>query len=205
DEPGLFHSEVGENRNPDSKCEVFEQLLDRPERPAYDLAMMKFCYVDLGRGSSAEADSMLRRYAATVERIRETRPDVQLVHLTLPLRAEPPGKKTRLKRLLGMEVDSDHDNALRNEFNRRLRETWADEPMFDLASVESTLPDGTRVTYEHDGQAMNMLAQAYTNDGGHLNELGQRHAAAEFVRVLADTLRRAPRQTDVEQLTQAAE
>src|SRR5688572_21291816 len=38
DAPGFFHSEIGDNGDPDGKCERFSQLLTRPEKPAYDLA-----------------------------------------------------------------------------------------------------------------------------------------------------------------------
>lgn len=187
-EPGLFHSEIGRNGDPDSKCEVFGQLLNRPERPLYDLAMMKFCYADLGRDPSIEAAGMLDRYSTLVRNLREQRPDVRLVHISLPLKADPPGSKTRLKRLLGWDTSEDAPNALRNTFNEGLRARFSSEPFFDLAALQSTHADGTRSAFSADGRTVYSLAREYTHDGGHLNEQGRRLAAAEFLRTLASAL-----------------
>ncbi len=188
-EPGIFHSNIGRNGDPASKCEVFGQLLTRPERPRYDLAMMKFCYVDLGRDVDVEVDAMLERYTRTVREIREQRADVHLVHVTLPLMSDPPGLKTRVKRLIGYPTYRDEDNVLRNAYNRALREWFAGEPLFDLAAVEATFPDGSLSSFEHEGQSIHTLVQAYTDDGGHLNDVGRRRAAEAFVRTLAAVLR----------------
>ena len=185
---GIFHSNVGRNGDPDSKCEMFAQLLTAYGRPHYDIAMMKFCYVDLGRDTPLEVAAMLDRYSQLVENIRSTRPEVQLVHVTIPLRADPPGVKTKVKRIIGYPTWEDGGNILRNVFNDALRDRYAGEPLFDLAAVESTLPDGTRSSFEHEGSAIYTLANMYTKDGGHLNELAQRRAAIAFVRSVADAL-----------------
>jgi hypothetical protein len=187
--PGVFHSNIGENGDPNSKCEMFSHLLTRPERPAYDAAMMKFCYVDLDAGVPMTSQQLLDRYVRLVDEIRAQRPDVKLVHITAPLRADPPGKKARLFRMLGMSVDGDEHNQARNQFNDGLRQRFGDEPLFDLAAVESTLPDGSRSSFSRDGRNVYTLAPAYTHDGGHLNEEGRRRAAAALVRTLAETLR----------------
>jgi hypothetical protein len=163
--PGLFHSNIGENGDPDSKCEVFASLLTRRERPAYDMAMMKFCYVDLGRETTIEAAALLDRYARLVDQLREQRPDVGIMHISLPLRADPPGKKTFVKRLLGRPTEEDADNVLRNAFNDGLRKRFAGEAFFDLAAVESTLPDGTRSSFSRDGRTIHTLTQEYTTAG----------------------------------------
>lgn len=186
--PGVFHSNIGKNGDPDSKCEMFGQLLTGFGRPEYDIAMMKFCYVDLGRDTPLEVEAMIDRYARLVDTIRTERPDVQLVHVTMPLRSDPPGKKTMLKRFLGMSLPGDDDNVLRNAFNDALRTRYANEPLFDLAVLESTLPDGSRTSFEHEGESVYTLADRYTNDGGHLNEQAQRLAAIAFVRALVETL-----------------
>jgi hypothetical protein len=187
--PGFFHSEIGKNGDPAGKCEIFGQLLNRPERPAYDLAMMKFCYADLREGTPLSADDMLGRYSKLVDSLLAQRPDVKLVHITLPLKAQPRGRTTAMKRFLGMGTAEDSDNVLRNAFNAGLRERFAGKPLFDLATVESTRPDGSRSAFTADGKIEYMLAAEYTEDGGHLNELGRRRAAIEFVRALAAALR----------------
>ena len=188
DGPGLFSNHIGNNGDPGSKCEAFGQLLLHPERPQYDVAMMKFCYADLREGTPMSADEMLDRYERLTRSIREQRPDVRLVHVTMPLKAEPIGKKTWLKRKLGMSVDGDDANVHRNKFNEGLRARYGKEPMLDLATLESTLPDGTRSSFERDGKTVYQLAGHYTHDGGHLNEIGKRRAAIAFVRTLAAAL-----------------
>lgn len=199
---GIFHSNIGINGDPNSKCEMFAELLDAHGQPGYDLAMMKFCYEDLGRDTPLEVAAMLDRYDRLVTQIRERHPELQLVHITMPLRADPPGKKTFVKRMIGRATHTDADNVLRNAFNDALRERYGSEPMFDLAAVESTLPDGSRSSFRQNGQAIYTLAAAYTDDGAHLNENARRRAATAFVRALASALQLAtPRSASVEAST----
>ena len=189
DGPGLFHSNIGRNGDPGSKCEVFEHLLLRPERPQYDLAMMKFCYVDLQRDTAQEVEAMLARYDRVVERLAEQRPDVRLVHISLPLRTHGTGWRSKVKRIIGRDIPGDDDNVLRNAFNDGLRARYGDEPFFDLARLESTHADGSRSAFRSNGREIYTLAREYTSDGGHFNAAGQRVMAAEFLRTLARSLR----------------
>ncbi len=186
--PGIFHSNIGKNGDPDSKCEVFIRLLTACDEPAYDLAAMKFCYVDLGRDTPLDVAAMIDRYDRVVATIQAVRPEVRLVHVTMPLKSDPPGRKTRLKRVLRLALPGDRDNVLRNAFNRALRQRYAGEPLFDLAALESTLPDGSRTAFHRGGETIYTLADRYTNDGGHLNEQARRLAAVDLVRVLANAL-----------------
>jgi hypothetical protein len=186
--PGLFHSKIGQNGDPDGKCEAFGQLLTRPERPQYDLAMMKFCYADLGRDPSIEAEGMLKRYSALVTDLREQRPDVRLMHISLPLRSDPKDWKTPIKRMLGRDIPDDYANAVRNTFNDGLRAQYSNERFFDLAAFESTYGDGSRSSFSYRGRTVYTLAREYTHDGGHLNPAAQRMAAAQFLKTLAAAL-----------------
>jgi len=188
DLPGIFHSNIGRNGDPEGKCEVFLHLLDRPDRPRYDLAMMKFCYVDLSADAKLDAARLLERYAALVAGLTAARPDVPLLHVTMPLRADPPGWRTSLKRWLGRDAAEDADNALRNAFNTGLRSRFPGAPLFDLAEVESTRPDGSRSAFTRDGRAVYTLAPDYTTDGGHLNAAGQRRTAAALLHAVAASL-----------------
>ncbi len=185
--PGLFHAEVGRNGDPDSKVEAFAGLLTRADRPAYDLAVLKFCYEDLEQGAKGQT-GLLQRYAARMDALQSSRPDVRLLHVSVPLRADPPGWKTTLKRWLGRETWEDADNVRRNDYNDQLRSRFGGGQLFDLAMIESTLPNGARAGFDRGGKTVYTLAQPYTHDGGHLNELGRRQAAAAFVRGLARAL-----------------
>lgn len=187
--PGLFHSAIGKNGDPNSKCESFEFLLNRPVEPPYDLVMMKFCYVDLDEGTPLTAEQLLDSYQAMVNRIRSLRPNVKIVHLTLPLRSDPKEWKTPIKRALGRSTYEDRGNVLRNAFNEGLRNRYRDEPIFDLAAIESTRPDGRRSSFKQDGRTVYTLAPEYTDDGGHLNQQGRQLVAAQFVRVVGEALK----------------
>lgn len=186
--PGIFHSDVGTNGDGESKLAAFAGLLDRPEHPAYDVALLKFCYEDMGHDAKGRS-GLLDRYAARVRALQQSRPDVRLLHVTSPLRADPPGWKTRIKRLMGKATDEDADNAVRNAYNSGLRARFATASVFDIAAVESTRPDGGRSSFDAPGGPVYTLAPDYTVDGGHLNEQGRRRAAAAFLHALALTLK----------------
>jgi len=186
--PGLFHAYIGENGNYESKCLAFERLLTLQGTAPYDVAMMKFCYVDIDRRSAAP-EAMLSRYVRMVDGLRARYPNLRLVHVTMPLRAKPSGWKNTVKRILGRKVPQDSYNLLRNRFNASLRERFSGEPLFDLAALESTLPDGRRVAFKLGGETVYTLAPQYSRDGGHLLPHAQRAAAAEFLRVVSAVLR----------------
>ena len=60
------------------------------------------------------------------------------------------------------------------------------EPLYDLAKIEATYPDGKVLSYSRHGKIQYTLIPTYTNDGGHLNEKGRRIAAAQLLILLAD-------------------
>ncbi|HEX6708351.1 MAG TPA: hypothetical protein VF169_26695 [Albitalea sp.] len=187
--PGLFHTMIGVNGQADTKLDAFAGLLTRPERPSYDLALLKFCYEDLEPGAKGR-DGLFQRYAARMGQVQAARPDLRLVHVSSPLRADPPGWKTTLKRWLGRETEEDAGNLARNAYNDALRARFGGAPLFDLAAVESTLPDGTRSRFASAQRSVYTLARPYTSDGGHLNEEGRRRAAAELLHTLAAALKK---------------
>jgi hypothetical protein len=147
-----------------------------------DLAFMKLCYRDF-EGDADVAD-LFARYQSTITMLERERPDVRFAHVTVPLRARPTGIKAAIKRLIGLDRE-DIANVKRAEFNRRLLEAFPSDPIFDLARLESTRPDGTRQTFEHDGAVYYSLVPDYTVDGGHLNERAQRALGAELIRFVA--------------------
>lgn len=188
--PGLFHVDIGKNKEPIGKIAAFAQLLQQPSQPAYDVALLKFCYEDLSRDGLQNPHTLVEEYARSVAAIRAAQPHLRLIHVTVPLRADPSGWKTPVKRLLQRPTEEDADNELRNAFNVELRNRFAGEALFDIAEVESTLPEGKRSFFMRGGDTVYTLAQAYTTDGGHLNEIGRQQVAAAFVRVVAGVVRK---------------
>lgn len=188
--PGLFHGKVGENLDPDGKIADFARVLGAAGETRYDIATFKFCYVDLDEGSKERSpDDLFERYANNMSAIEMAHPGVKIMHSTMPLMAEPPGKKTRLKRLLGMSISTDAANVDRNAFNRLARERYDGSGLLDVARFEATRPDGSVAEFSAGGQEIEMLALEYTSDGGHLNELGRERVAAAFLHRIAEALR----------------
>jgi len=147
-----------------------------------DLAFMKLCYRDFQ--ADTDVADLFARYRSAIATLERERPDVRFAHVTVPLRARPAGVKAAIKRLVGLDRE-DAANVKRAEFNERLFETFPSDPIFDLARLESTRPDGTRQTLAYRGKVAYSLVPDYTTDGGHLNEPAQRALAAELIRFVA--------------------
>lgn len=176
------HVFVAENGKPELKLQSFERALEGAA--GVDVALLKFCFVDLLEGHDAEA--LFRRYQAALRALAARHPRVTFVRATLPLTAVPTGPKAFLKRLLGRDRPHLEDNARREQFNALVRTAWqGPEPLFDVARIESTRPDGTVESGELGGRQVPALVPAYTHDGGHLNPTGRRLVARELVRLLA--------------------
>ena len=79
------------------------------------------------------------------------------------------------------------ENAKRNDFNKLLKQTYEDkEPIFDIALIESTYPDGKEYTYTRKGQRYNSMVPEYSSDGAHLNEIGRKRVAEALLLTLVN-------------------
>lgn len=163
----LWQTEIGENRKPFSKIADFDGLVRDQVAGRVDVALMKLCYVDIKAGADVRA--ILATYRSTVVALAADHPRLKLIHVTVPL-----------------TTDDASDNVARERFNQLLRQEYAGTGrLFDLARVESTRPDGTRVGGIHDGDPFFALYDGYASDSGHLNDAGAARAAGELLRVLA--------------------
>ena len=182
--PGLADSSIGANFDPDSKMRDFAAKLEAAGSSAVDIAMMKFCYVDIDRNT--DVAKVFARYKETIASLEQKLPGTTFIHCTVPLTSRYNSLKAYAKRLLRRAQDSAADNRAREELNAMIRaEFGGRQPILDIAAVESTLPGGNKVTYGD----IPCLAACYTYDGGHLNEAGRRAVAIEFLRVLAGLAR----------------
>jgi hypothetical protein len=192
--PATFgHVRVPENGKPLQKLEAFERAMGT--QPAgIDVALVKFCYVDFRPETDAKA--LFARYRATLADLQTKHPGTTFVHVTVPLTVVKGGPKEFLRGLIGRPPWETLANFKREEYNALLRQVYGGrEPVFDLARVESTAPDGSAVTIAWQGRSAPALAPAYTEDGGHLNAAGRLRAAREMVSVIAaapDTRRAQP-------------
>lgn len=168
--PGFAQQEVGSNGDPQSKFDDFARALTSGSE--VDVAAMKLCYVDITADSRPRA--VFAAYRRTVTRIRAQRPGTTLVHVTAPLTVDDPAA-----------------NLMRQRYNALLRKAYGSQ-VFDLARVESTRPNGSRVAGRHHGRRYFALFRGYTSDGGHLNARGSKRAAVAFVRALARASQTGP-------------
>lgn len=189
--PGLFHSNIGENGAPDGKIAQFAASVAGSAGPAYDVAVLKLCYVDLDEGSNEQSPvALFKRYEESVKSLSEQRPQTALIHATMPLTSDPPGWKTTLKRWLGKSTWTDDANRRRAEYNQQLRQRFVAGDTFDIARIEATRPDGSVSSFTFGGDEIETMYGGYTHDGGHLTEAARRHMAAAFLHTLADSVRR---------------
>jgi hypothetical protein len=185
--PALVHVSGGRNTQPKSKIDYFAASIRNGTGPKPDLAFMKLCFVDFD--PRTDVGDLFSHYQRSLESLKREHPEIRFAHVTAPLFKRPTDLKSSLRRLLGLEVWEDAANVKRSEFNRRLKEGFPDDPVFDLASAEATGPDGDASTFRENGQSFPSLHPRYTDDGGHLNAVGQRVVGAAAIRFLADALR----------------
>ena len=181
--PAVIEFPIGENGDPASKASDFASALDKSSQRSPAIALFKYCYLDVT--PSTDVTALFTAHRAGVRALQARHPNIIFVHVTAPLTTVEPAPKVFLKRLLGKRTARDA-NQKRNEFNDRLRREFEGEPIFDLARVESTRPDGTRAFFVSGGNPIYILAEELTDDGGHLNAMGRRAAAMELVAVLAE-------------------
>lgn len=185
--PLFAHSRIGRNRNPSSKIESFAKLMNEGIGNKADFAFFKFCYVDISY--STDLDKIFREYTSTMLNLSEKYPETKFIHITVPLISKETGIKPVLKRILRRPLRDYEENIRRTKYNEMLRKQYdGKEPLFDLAKIESTLTDGTRLSYKKDGKFIFALIPDYTHDGGHLNEYGRKIVAEQLLIYLASFL-----------------
>jgi hypothetical protein len=186
--PMLIHFSGGDNGEPKTKIDAFAATIRSNAQLKPDLALVKLCYVDFNPGT--DVNELFRYYRHTLDALKRDYPGILFAHLTVPLTRRPTGLKWTLYRLIGKEVWEDAANARRSEFNRLLRDGFGSDPVFDLAGVEATAPDGSLTTFDDGGHKYPSLYPGYAQeDGEHLNQAGQRVAGAAFLHFLAEALR----------------
>lgn len=187
--PGIFHCMIGVNGKPEGKVDAFLALLNGPEQPRFDVAILKFCFEDLNVTDVGRAKSLFDYYASAVQKLKLARPDVRVVPATIPLLADVKSWKTPVRRLIGMGAYGDAENVVRNAYNALVRARFGGEPIFDIANAESTEGADRQSGFKDGGRFMQTLSPLYTNDGAHPNDLGSQLAGAEFIRATSRALK----------------
>jgi hypothetical protein len=180
---GISHFTIGKNGDPLSKIRDFAAAIDGGAAQGADIALMKLCYVDFN--ATTDARQVANAYIASLESLAQKHPDTNFVAVTVPLMAVQTGPKAWIKRLIGRQPNGYLDNVRRAEFNTQLRERYlASGRLFDIAKVETESTGKSCMTYV-DGQEAEALCPEFTNDGGHLNERGQKLVATAFLNLIS--------------------
>ncbi len=182
--PIFAHSRVGKNGDPDSKFYSFGVFIENGIGSKVDIAFLKMCYADVS--NQTDVSKMFDRYKRTMASLKIKYPGTKFVHVTIPLVSTDTSFKQFVKRLIGRKDVREYANVNRSRFNELLQKEYGGrEPIFDLARIETTSPDGKRRANTYEGKIYYSMQKAYTSDGGHLNELGRKIVAREFLAFLA--------------------
>ena len=184
----LAHAFIGVNGDPLGKIQAFANLMSSPVAQDMDVALMKFCYVDIGRETDAEA--LFNAYSRTMDRLEAEHPDITFLYTTAPLMSDPPRTaKALLKTLVGRGENWPADNVVRERYNQLVRDKYAASGrLFDIAAVESTMKTDP-LERSSGGQQYYVLHRDLTADGGHLNAAGAQRVAAELIQLIAAQVR----------------
>jgi hypothetical protein len=130
--------------------------------PKVNIAMNKLCYID--------QTASFKYYIRSMTNLEAAFPNTVFVYMTMPLMTE-----------------TDTDNYLRNGFNDNVRQ-WTKQNgrvLFDIADIEAHDPNGAPVTFSSRNRTCQRLCDAYTTDGGHLNDAGRQLVARGFYALAA--------------------
>lgn len=179
----ISHSFLGENEKPLGKIADFDRALRGGVGDVVDVAMMKLCFLDITTGTDVAA--LFGAYRDTIAALEKDYPDIEFVHVTVPLTTDL-GLTNRVKIALG---GSDRygrgENVARESYNALLRDEYAADRIFDLAAIESTTPDGERRRLHYRDQPYYALHTGYASDLAHLNDEGSEIAATAWLQAVA--------------------
>jgi hypothetical protein len=184
----FFHGKVGQNTRPLSKIESFSEIITTNEGKNIDIALIKFCYVDL----MAQSDpvELFDAYTTAMETLRQRIPEIVFIHVTIPIESVPRGAKNMIKEGVKKALRRpgvNERNLVRHRYNEMLRSTYeGKEPIFDIARLESTNPEGCTVFRAVGSEKAPFMDARFTADGGHLNKLARKRIAEQLLIVLAN-------------------
>ena len=186
DVPSFVHAYIGRNTDPLLKIKEFSRFIEK-ENGNIGIAFFKLCYIDFDDGTDIR--DIFNNYKITMNRLKSQYPNITFIHFTVPLTTSKPNMKSWIKKLMGRRDIPSIQNVKRNLYNDMLRNEYSGkEPFFDLADIESIREDGSRSSFEENGKTYYTLADAYTEDGGHLNNIGKHLVAGKLLVYLAKNI-----------------
>jgi hypothetical protein len=193
-EPGanggfIAHQFIGANTKPLLKVEDFNRTMRDGMGRQVDVALMKFCSLDIT--PSTDVDALFARYRDTMAALERDFPHVTFIYATVPLTTQP-SFISKLKTFVRRgDWFGQPANLARERLNALIRREYAGRRhFFDVAAIESTKPDGTRVSGRYDNQGYFALYDGYAADICHLNAVGSKIAATAFLEAIAQASRK---------------
>ncbi|MDF1576419.1 MAG: hypothetical protein P1P86_14620 [Bacteroidales bacterium] len=184
-EISLVHFKVGSNSDPHSKIDDFVSLVAQIPDEGNPVAFFKLCYVDIT--PDTDVDKVYGYYKEKMLYLIEMYPNIRFMACTVPYMGLQKGMKAIAKRMLGRQSTGHLGNIKREEFNKNLLNDFQGViPVFDLGGIESTLPDGSKATYNFKGSDYPYMPDIYTYDLGHLTELGSKTLSYNLLAFLAE-------------------
>jgi len=189
DQPLFGHFFVGRNTDPKSKCDSFKKMMDSGIGKNVDIAFFKLCFVDIQDTTNIE--QVFDFYVETMEYLKNKYPEVTFIHVTTPLTTIPDDPITKIKSLMKRIIKKPDwvytSLVQRNKYNNLLVANYGGkEPVFNLATIESTWPDGHTQKFTYHGENYYSLVPLYAYDEGHLNNYGQIQAAKALITSLCE-------------------
>jgi len=187
DRPSFQHSMIGSNEKPETKNAAFKEAMTQGLKNKVDVAFFKYCFLDINEHTNL--NEAYNDYIATINEVKESNPNTKIIHFTVPLMTVQTGPKAWIKSIIGRPIGGVAGNTARNNFNEMLISDFsATDLIFDIAKYESTLPGGERVSFDNNGNIFYALADEYTYDGGHLNQIGRQKIAEDFLLFLVNNV-----------------
>jgi len=179
----IEHAFIGQNEHPLDKIRDFEEKMISGTGGEVDLAMMKLCYVDVM--GDTDVDKLFAAYRTVFATLERDFPKVAFIKVTVPVTTDPALRSKLKSRLTGRTQSGPADNLARERLNHAIRQEYPGDQVFDLAAIESTDPDGKRVTGMYHGRQYYRLYDGYASDSGHLNGEGAHIVASAWLKAIA--------------------
>ncbi len=187
----FLHSGIGANTLPLSKIDAFKDVMHSGFGNRADFAFFKFCFVDFHE--ETDINEVFTHYTKTLHELNNTYPETTFIHVTTPLIAKNTNLQTKLKNtikpFIGRTVFTYKNNIYIHRYNKLIRAEYEGvEPIFDLARLESTIPDGDILTVAIDNEEVPFLYDKYASDEGHLSSYGGRYIARHLLSTIYDLI-----------------
>ncbi|SER91230.1 hypothetical protein SAMN05443377_1184 [Propionibacterium cyclohexanicum] len=183
DSPVFAEIWVGTNGDPLGKISDFAAKIDAATHP-YAIAFMKIGPLDIT--ASTDVSAVFESYTSTMDALAQKHPQTTFVYTTVGLMTEEAGWSGVAASQVGVPATAGgSDNARREQYNALIRERFAASGrLFDVAQLQSELPDGRIATKPVDGVAVRVMNPAFSDDSLHLNAAGSQHLAAGMLAVI---------------------